>query len=155
MATKTMTAALAVIKYNGTSIGKMRNIRITENFQRGSVMGIGRISDQEKPVIKWSGQLNCEFILVDMEKSTIPNVLNRNVNSVEEFVNYLIVNEEPVKVDLYKKIPDPEDELSYKEQPFASIEDLLLTSDSFSVNEGQIGGKSQAFDYLTPILFPV
>jgi hypothetical protein len=154
MSEKSLTAPLAIVKHNGVSIGKMRNVRVQESFQRGDVKGIGRITPQEKPVIGWSGTLSCEFILVDFDVSTIPNVLNRKVNSVTEFVNALIVSEIPVQVNLYKKIPDPDNILGTIEQPFATINDLLLESDGFSVNEGQVGGKSQSFSYLTPIIFP-
>ena len=154
MANKSLTAPLAIIKHDGISIGKMRNVKVQESFQRGDVKGIGRITPQEKPVIGWSGTLSCEFVLVDFDISTIPSVLNRNVNSVTEFVNALIVNETPVQINLYKKIPDPDNALGNLEQPFATINDLLLESDEFSVNEGQVGGKSQSFSYLTPMIFP-
>ena len=154
MAEKSLTAALAIIKHNGVSIGKMRTVRVQETFQRGEVKGIGRITAQEKPVTGWSGTLNCDFILTDLKESSIPKVLNRQVNTVPQFVNALIVSEIPVQVNLYKKVPDPDDPLSYNEKPFATINDLLLESDSFSINEGQVGGKSQSFSYLSPIIFP-
>lgn len=152
---KSITAPIAIIKVNGKTIGMMRNIRITENIQRGDVKGIGRLTPLERPALGWNGQLQCDFINVNFEKSTIPGAANRNVNTAEEFVNYLLLNEIPVEVIVFKKIPDDADPLSYKEEIYATISDLFLESDSFNIAEGQISGKNQSFSYLTPIIFPV
>ena len=49
---RTMTAPLAIIQVNGVTVGKMRNIRITEQIRRGSIRGIGRLNPDELPALE-------------------------------------------------------------------------------------------------------
>ena len=41
---KVMTAPLAIIQIDSVTVGKMKNVRITENIRRGRVAGIGRLN---------------------------------------------------------------------------------------------------------------
>ena len=40
---KVLTAPLALIKINGVTVGKIKNLRVQEQYQRGNVMGIGAL----------------------------------------------------------------------------------------------------------------
>jgi len=61
MADKVLTAPLALIKVNGVTIGKMKNLRITETFRRGRVSGIGEVVASEVPVLEFNGTVTSEL----------------------------------------------------------------------------------------------
>lgn len=151
---KVITGVLAIVKYKGTPVAKARGINATENIQRADVRGLGHLAPQERPAVSWSGQLRMDFILINLHESTIPNTLNRNVQTVAQFTNALTLGEIPVSVDVFKKIADPSDPTGYEEEPFCTINGVLLTSDSWQINEGAVSGRNMTFDYLEPIIFP-
>jgi len=155
MAGKTLTAPLAIIKSGGKAIGKMQNIRIQETIQRGRIQGLGELNPSEKPPISWDGTLSCSLFFVDLTVSTIPNVLNRKFNTAQEFVDALTLLEEGVQVVIYKKNAREEGGKIIRElEEIATIDDLLIESDGFDINEASISSKNQSFSYLTPILLP-
>ena len=47
-------APLAIIKIKGTVVGKIKNLRIQEQYQRGNVMGIGALISSEKTDFRYS-----------------------------------------------------------------------------------------------------
>ena len=49
--TRVMTAPLAIIKINSVTVGKMKNVRITETIRRGRVTGVGRLNPEELPAL--------------------------------------------------------------------------------------------------------
>lgn len=155
MATKTLTAPLAIVKSGGKPIAKMQNIRIQETIQRGRIQGLGSLNPEEKPPISWDGTLSCAFFFVDLNVSTIPNVLNRKFNTAQEFVDALTLLEEGVQVVIYKKAARQEGGSIIRDlEEIATIDDLLIESDGFDINEASISSKNQSFSYLTPILLP-
>lgn len=154
MAESVITGVLAIVKSAGLVIGKIKGVNVTENIQRTDVRGLGHLAAQERPAVAWNGTLRCDFILINLAESTIPNVLNRKVNTVDEFTNALTLGEVAVSVSVFKKIPDPADPINNLEKPFAVIDNVLLTSDAWQINEGTISGRNMSFDYLTPIIFP-
>ena len=92
---KVMTAALAVIKTSdGTPVGRMRSLRVTENFRRGDVRGLGEITSQEKPIVGWDGSLTCAYYTIDLKR--LGNVaakklgINRNAGDIRTFINIVI-----------------------------------------------------------------
>lgn len=161
MSTKTMTAPLGIIKVNGKSVGKMRNIRITENIQRGSVRGIGELNASEIPALAWTGTMSCGFyaITFNNQDELIKNAMLRNVNSIQEFIDTVLLQENGIQVDIMKKVKDYRDAstgiIYPKLELFASIRAAFVTREGFDISEGQISGKDVDFEYLTPILFPV
>lgn len=158
MSKKVLTAPLARIEVNGVPIGKMRNIRVTENMRRGRVSGIGQLTPQELPALEWNGQLNCGFFAIDLKnKSRIPNALIRTATA-KQFVDTVLLQEEGVDIVILKKTksgePDPNTgliESSY--ETFARVSGAFVDSESFDINEGQISGNDQSFTYISPILF--
>lgn len=160
MAEKVMTAPLAIIKVGGVPIGKMKNIRVTENIQRGKTIGIGRLTPDELPALSWSGSLTCAFytIRLDKQNELLKTGLLRNVNSLQEFVNTVLLQEDGVDIDILKKVKDhinPNGSIEPRYEIFGTIRGGFQTRDGFDISEGQISGRDAGFDYLNPILFPV
>lgn len=160
MAVKVLTAPLAVIKINGIAIGKMKNIRVTENIRRGRVGGLGTLTPSELPALEWSGTLNCGFYIIDFSQNPIVNALIRKVNTIDEFVETILLQENGVQIDVMRKVkrsdPDPVTGIIASQlEVFASIKGCFTTREGFDVTEGQISGRDVDFDYTTPILFPL
>lgn len=158
MADKVITAPLAVVKCNGVAIGKMRNIRIQESMRRGRVSGLGALTPDELPALEWTGTLSCGFYNIEFNKSAIPKGIIRKVNTIEEFVDTVLLQENGVQVDIMRKVPDgPPDPNTgiqkSKLEVFASVKGCFLTREGFDIQEGQISGKDADFEYTTPIIF--
>lgn len=154
MAEKVITGVLAIVKSKGVVIGKAKGVTVTENIQRADVRGLGHLAPQERPAVAWNGTIRFDFILINLTDTTIPGALNRKVNTVDEFTNALVLGEVPVSVSIFKKIKDPGNPLGYLEEPFATVNNVLLTSDNWNIQEGTISGRNLSFDYLEPIFFP-
>jgi hypothetical protein len=157
-----LTAPLALIRVqtpNGLfTIGKMKNIRVNESIQRGKVMGIGVLTPDELPALAWDGTLSCSFYLVEFKKQAIEGALQRTVQSLEEFVDTVILNEVGVQVDLLRKVaagpPDPITGIIQSTlQEFASITGVFITRESFDVTENAISGRDSEFQYLKPVMY--
>jgi len=161
MAQKVMTAPLAIIKVDGIAVGKMKNIRVTENIRRGKVQGIGELTPQEVPALDWSGTLNAGFysITFNNQDQLIKKALLRNVNNLQEWVDTVLLQEDGITIDIMKKVKDYQDPATgiiYPEfELFASIRSAFSTKEGFDISEGQISGRDVDFEYITPILFPV
>ena len=159
MADRVMTAPLAVIVVNNLAVGKMKNIRVTENIQRGDVRGLGELLPVEKPAVSWNGTLTCSFYTVDLVKSGLPQSIHRETGDVNEFVNSLLLQELGVDIYIYKKEATVVDATTglvteIGEGDFAVIRKAFTDSQSFDISEGQVSGMDQSFTYLIPILFP-
>jgi len=161
MAEKVMTAPLAIIKVNGIAVGKMKNIRVTENIRRGRVQGIGELAPSELPALEWSGTLNAGFysITFNNQDELTKTALLRNVNTLQEFVDTVILQEDGINIDIMKKVKDYQDPATGIIYPllevFASIKGAFSTKEGFDISEGQISGRDVDFEYITPVLFPV
>lgn len=158
---KVMTAPLAVIKVGGVAIGKMKNIRVTENIRRGRVTGIGKLTPDELPALEWSGTLNCGFYMVTLDSQDVltKKGLLRNVNTSQEFVDTVLLQEEGLQIDILKKVKGTINTetgiITPKYEVFATIRGCFSTREGFDISEGQISGKDCDFEYKDPILFPV
>lgn len=163
MANKVLTAPLAVIKVGGIVVGKMKNIRVTENIRRGRVSGIGALVPDELPALEWSGSLNCSFYTIlfntDISNQLIRQGLIRNVQTVDQFVDTVLLQENGVQIDIFRKVKDTQDPstliITPKLEIFASVKGAFLTREGFDISEGQISGRDADFEYTTPILFPL
>lgn len=157
MSTKTLTAPLAIIKVKGVTIGKMKDIRITETFRRGRVSGIGELTAQELPVQEFNGTLTAGFYEVDFTKTGIPGALNRNVSSVEQFVDNILLDDSGVDITIYKKVVASETNGIKKSgiEPHLTIRNAFIDRDSMDLSEGQIAGHNQDFTYTDPVLKPL
>ena len=158
MAERTVTGPIALIKVNGLTIGKIRDIRATETFARGEIRGIGELPAQEVPILSHSGTFSVDAFLIDLKSSGIKKLLNRSVVSPEQFINTVLLNENGIDIYVYKKIPDSIDDTSglvtgVGEKPVAILRRCFLDSVSFNISEGQVSTHSQTGRFLDPITF--
>jgi hypothetical protein len=165
---KVITGAIAILKVSGVAVGLMRNVRISESFRRVPVRGLGSILPKEAPVTEWSGTLSCSFWEINYKKSGIPNAPRRAVglgNAASQiagginnanFEDNLVLDADGVQVDIYKKETDIVDSvtglINPKATPYAIVGRCLVESDNVSIDEGNIGGRDQSFQYLDPII---
>jgi hypothetical protein len=165
------TGALGVIKVNGQPVGLMRNVRVNESFRRVPVRGLGAIVPLEAPVTEWAGTLSCSFWEIDYTSSGIPDAILRAVgisnavsqiasgNNTPNFEDNLVLNVTGVEIDIYKKATDTVDSvtglITPKLTPYAIVGRCLIESDNVNLDEGNISGRDQTFQYLDPIVFPL
>lgn len=163
MANQTMQAALGVIKMINpqtnqvVTIGKMKNIRVTETFRRIDVKGIGQLYPVERPVVDWSGSLTAQTTVVDLHKAGFAGAPNRATNDALKFANTLLLNEQGLQIFLYRKAanqinPNTGIVETVLEEPVAVINNAFIDRWAFDLVEGQVMAKDQDFTYLTPIL---
>jgi hypothetical protein len=155
--TKTMTAPLAIIKVGGVPVGKMRNIRLTENIRRGKVQGIGSLNPSELPALEWDGQLNCSAYLIDFSTEIAKEALLRTVQTVDQFVDTILLQDNGITIDIMRKVLDQTLANGVKVpklEVFASIKGCFITREGFDISESQISGRDADFEYITPVIFP-
>jgi hypothetical protein len=167
MASRVMTAPLAVIMKGTQVIGKMKNIRVTETIRRGRVSGLGSLTPQELPALEWNGTLNCQFYMIDMKVSGIPGANPRGVTAnAQEYIDNVLLEESGVDIVIYKKVAqfaagipvvDATTGLVKADtlKEFAKINSAFVDREGFDITEGQISGKDQDFTYMSPILYTV
>ena len=157
MANEVITGALAIVRVNGQPVGYMRGIRVTENFQRAEVRGLGNLIPVEVPVLSWAGTMNCDFFNIWFQTSQIPGAIIRTTSTLQEWVNTVLLNDVGVTVDIFRNVASAIDPvtgiISASEEAYAQIQQLFLDSEGFDINEGQISGRNQTFRYIKPIRF--
>jgi len=153
-----LTAPLALIKVDSIVIGKLRGIRVNENIQRGNVQGLGKLIPDEKPALSWAGTVSCDFYNITFDESQIPNAIIRKVQNIQQWEDSVLLQEEGVTLDIFKKIKvvgaPPFGIIPATEEPYAQIRGLFLDTENFDINEGQVSGRNQSFQYLFPIISP-
>lgn len=160
--TKTMTAPLAIIQINSVTVGKMKNVRITENIRRGRVTGIGRLNPEELPAIEWSGSLTCSSYSINFNllANKIAKGSFRNAQTVDDWANAILLQEDGLEISILRKVKDGQIDpqtgmVQVKYETFAKVNGAFVTREGFDIQEGQISGRDTEFEYLEPILFPV
>lgn len=157
---RVFTAPLAVIQINSITVGKMKNVRITESIRRGRVSGIGRLNPDELPALEWSGTLSCSSYSINF--NLLANKLKkgtyRNSGTVEEWANAILMQEDGLEIAILKKVKDGEIDMETglvktKYETFAKVSGAFATRESFDVQEGQISGRDTEFEYTDPILY--
>lgn len=160
MAEKTLTAPLAIIEIGGQAVGKIKSLRITEDIQRGDVKGLSNLISVEKPVLA----INCSFTassyFIDLTKlGTIKNPFVKRAvsDSVQVFVDTLLLEDSGVNIHLYRKIEKTLDPatglvLETQKEKIGVIYNAFMNTQSFDINEGQISGSDMSGTYLDPIL---
>lgn len=152
-----LTAPLAIIKIKGTVVGKIKNLRIQEQYQRGNVVGIGALISSEKPILGIQCSFSASFYVVSVKKlGTIDNpFVIRGASTTEQFVNTVLMQDNGVNIYVMKKgakvITNGIVTEATEENLFV-IKNAFLTSNSFDLNEGQISGSDLSGEYLEPIL---
>lgn len=154
---KVLTAPLALIKIGGVTVGKIKNIRVQEQYQRGNVMGIGALISQEKPILGIQCSFNCSSYVISIKKlGTIDNpFVTRGATTTEQFVNTVLTQDNGVDIYIMKKGAKTINNgivTEASEENLFVIKNAFLTSQSFDIQEGQISGSDMSGEYLEPIL---
>lgn len=155
-----MTAPLAIIQINSVTVGKMKNVRITEQIRRGRVSGLGRLNPSELPALEWSGSLACSSYSINFNllANKIRKGTFRKAGTVDAWANAILLQEDGLEISILRKVKDgeinPETGLvNSKYETFASVKGGFASRESFDVQEGQISGRDTEFEYLEPILY--
>lgn len=157
---KTLTAPLAIIQINGVTVGKMKNIRVTETIRRGKVTGLGRLNPEEIPPVEWSGSLSCSSytinfnLLVNKEQKGF----YRNSQTIEDWANSILLEESGLEISILRKVKDGEIDpetgaVKSKLETFAKVNSAFVNRENFDIQEGQISGRDTEFEYTEPILY--
>lgn len=157
---RVMTAPLAIIQINSVTVGKMKNVRITENIRRGRVAGVGQLNPSELPALEWQGQMSCSSYTINF--NLLANKLKkgtfRNAGSLESWANAVLLQEDGLEIALLRKVKDGEIDadtglVATKYENFAKVNGAFATREGFDLQEGQISGRDTDFEYLEPILY--
>lgn len=157
---KVMTAPLAIIQINSVTVGKMKNVRITEQIRRGRVTGLGSLTPSELPALEWSGSLTCSSYTINF--NLLANVAKkgtfRNANSLEEWANAILLQEDGLEISILRKVKDGAINtetglVNTKYETFAKVAGAFATREGFDIQEGQISGRDTEFEYTSPILY--
>jgi hypothetical protein len=163
---KTFSATLAEIQINGKTVGLMKNVRVNETFQRGRVVGIGRVTPVEIPLTGWNGTISCSGYAIRagvlgtdaVEAGDVVNgIVPRDHTDGEQWARKLLYTDGITIVIKAKWVPgsaDPNDPVNgivaTETRNYIKIQKAFLTGDSFEISEGQIAGKDSTFEYLDP-----
>ena len=157
---RVITAPLAIIQINSVTVGKMKNVRITENIRRGRVAGVGQLNPSELPALEWQGQMSCSSYTINF--NLLANKLKkgtfRNAGSHESWANAILLQEDGLEIALLRKVKDGEIDadtglVATKYENFAKVNGAFATREGFDLQEGQISGRDTDFEYLEPILY--
>lgn len=155
-----MTAPLAIIQINSVTVGKMKNVRLTENVRRGRVGGIGRLTPSEIPALEWQGTLSCSAYTINFNLllNKLKKGFYRNAGSLEAWANALLLEENGLEIAILRKVKDGEIDpetglVSSKYETFAKVTGAFATREGFDIQEGQISGRDGDFEYLEPVLY--
>lgn len=157
---RSMTAPLAIIQINSVTVGKMKNIRITENVRRGRVAGLGRLNASELPPLEWQGTLSCSSYTINFNLllNKLKKGFYRNAGTLEQWANALLLEEDGLEISILRKVKDGEIDadtglVNTKYETFAKVAAAFVTREGFDIQEGQISGRDADFEYLDPILY--
>ncbi len=157
---KVMTAPLAIIKINGVAVGKMKNVRVTEQIRRGRVSGLGRLNPSELPALEWSGSLSCSSYSINFNLLANKSKLGtfRNAGTVDSWANAVLLQEDGLEIAIMRKVKDGEIDsetglVNSKLETFAKVTGAFANREGLDVQEGQISGRDTEFEYLEPILY--
>ena len=157
---RVMTAPLAIIQINSVTVGKMKNVRITENIRRGRVAGVGQLNPSELPALEWQGQMSCSSYTINFNllANKLKKGMFRNAGSLESWANAILLQEDGLEIALLRKVKDGEIDadtglVATKYENFAKVNGAFATREGFDLQEGQISGRDTDFEYLEPILY--
>ena len=157
---KVMTAPLALIKINSVTVGKMKNIRITETIRRGRVTGLGALTPSELPALEWQGSMSASSYTINFNKLANVSALGtfRNAADVNVWANAILLQEAGLEICVLRKVKDGEIDpetgmVQAKYETFAKVNGAFASREGFDIQEGQISGRDTEFEYLEPILY--
>lgn len=156
---RVMTAPLAIIKINSVTVGKMKNVRVTETIRRGRVTGLGVLTPSELPALEWQGSLSCSSYTIDFRKLANVSAIGtfRKSPTVDSWALSILMQEAGLEICIQRKVkfkePDGESAMTAMYETFAKVNGAFASRESFDIQEGQISGRDTEFEYLEPILY--
>lgn len=127
------------------AIGRARNINVTSDFQRDFVFGVGKVSPEEAPLIRWQGNVTVEQYAV-LSTNSILHAFDMSVQDNEKFFNYLFFETGLDLLITSKRKIDGQ----IKEVPVISLTKMFITSEGWNMGENQIWGRNGNFSLLEP-----
>jgi len=124
------------------------------------VTGLGTLTPSELPALEWQGSLTCSSYTINF--NLLANISKkgtfRNANSLEEWANALLLQEDGLEIAILRKVKDGEIDaetgiVKSKYETFAKVSGAFATREGFDIQEGQISGRDTEFEYTTPILY--
>ncbi len=157
---RVLTAPLAIIQINGVTVGKMRNIRLTETIRRARVTGLGRLTPTEIPAVEWSGSLSASHYSINFNLLANKSRLGtfRNAPTVEAWTNAILLQEDGLEISILRKVKDgtidPQTGLvQVGYETFAKVTGAFATREGLDIQEGQVSGRDTEFEYINPVLY--
>lgn len=151
-----LTGPLAILSQNGVALAKCRNVTVTENQNRVPVIGLGFLTPDEVAVLGWSGVLNIGFFAIQWGVTGLKDAVNRNTNSIQEFVNTVLLQENGLSLTFIRKVADTIDPVTKiitpKYQELMTVSGMFNTTETMEITEGQVSGHNQSFMYTNPVL---
>lgn len=163
-----LTGALAIIKVNSVAVGKMRDVRVNENFRRVRVpKGLGSIFADEFALVEWSGSVSCSFFEISYGKTGLTDALKRAIfgsgnifsqiaggNNAVNFEDQAVLDDVGLSLDIYKKIEGTKTGgiITPDQKVYAQLSGMFIESDNVNISEANISGRDQTFQYLNPVV---
>lgn len=152
-----LTAPLAIIKINGEAVGKIKNLRLQEQYTRGDVRGIGTLLSSEKPILSIQCSFTASAYTIDVTRlgSIINPFAIRGATTTDQFINTLLMTTNGVDIYVLKKASQLIVDgivTQIKEESMFVIKNAFMTSQTFDLQEQQISGTDISGEYLEPIL---
>lgn len=153
-----MKGAMAILKTKeGATLGIVKSLSWTENMRTEEVKGLGDFSPLKIETMSWSGSGRCSFVMVNLAETGMQGSLNRDVATVAQFVNTLILSRESFDLFVYKKVPKSFIEKKVvseiEEIPFAIIKGIVIESDAVDLNVDSFAMRNQSFKFTEPVLY--
>lgn len=152
-------------------IGKMRDIRVNENFRRVRVpKGLGSIFADEFALVEWAGTISCSYFEISYGKTGLTSALKRNIFgqgdmfsqiaggiTTENFEDQAVLDDVGLTVDIYKKVQGTITNgiIQPDAKIYAIVSGMFIESDNINISEANIAGRDQTFQYLRPVVIKV
>lgn len=133
------------------TIGRVRNLQVSSDFQRDVVTGIGSVGPKELPLIRWQGQVSCEQYAVFTSKALL-YAFDCTEQDQDIFWNFLLF-ENGVDIAVTSKRPtagQPEARPQTSEFVYANLDGCFITNEGWSMGENAIWGRNGSFALLQP-----
>ena len=154
---KVFTSPMCTFSVNGTVIAHVQNMTFSENIVRANVKGCGDLIYQEFPSLSIICSGSFSYNSVNFRTDGIPDALKRKVGSLQQFVDTLILGEEPITINIFRRKEESKDAktglVTCGLENFATIKDFYLENDTWSISNESIATKTQSFRYSTPIIY--
>lgn len=154
---RVFTAPKAFIKIDNEVAGYVRNLTFSENVQRANVQGLGSLTYQEAPPVAYTCQWSVSQYFISFNTPIMKNMLKK-FGSIAEIKNSLVLGDIAFDITVYAKTVSSEDaatklvtEVDNTGETIARLQDCLLNTQSFSVQEAGLAGTDISGIYLEPI----